>query len=123
VGLPGAARWLEQVRGICLALPGVTERPSHGEPCFFVGKKAFATLVDDHHGDGLLAVLFAAGPEAQGLLVQAEPRLFYVPAYVGHLGWVGLRLDRRPALTKVRALLEQAWRVRAPARLVKQRDA
>ena len=35
----------EHLRAICLALPEVTERPSHGAPTWFVqGKKAFVTL-------------------------------------------------------------------------------
>ena len=38
---------------ICLALPEVTERPSHGAPTWFVrGKGSFVTLwADGHHED------------------------------------------------------------------------
>jgi hypothetical protein len=42
-----------QVRAICLALPEVTERLSHGAPTWFVGdKRAFVTLwAHVHHVD------------------------------------------------------------------------
>src|SRR5690349_13473969 len=41
---------LESLREICLALPEVTERPSHGEPAWFIrGKKTFVTYANHHH--------------------------------------------------------------------------
>ena len=49
------------MRGACLALPGATEKLSHGSPTFFV-KKSFLMFHDDHHGDGRLAV-WCAAPE------------------------------------------------------------
>ena len=45
---------LARVRALCLSFPGATERPSHGAPTFFVGKKSFLTFVDNHHGDARL---------------------------------------------------------------------
>jgi hypothetical protein len=47
---------LRRVRRICLALPGASEKISHGEPTFFAGKKVFAMFADNHHGDGRVAV-------------------------------------------------------------------
>ncbi len=112
------AKWLERVRKCALALPETSERVSHGSPSFFVKKtKAFVSFLDNHHGDGRLALWCAATLDAQQLLVEAEPTHFFVPAYVGHLGWVGVRLDRGLAWAKVKPLIEQAWRVRAPAKL------
>lgn len=108
-----AATWLERVRAHCLALPGVTERPSHGAPSFFVGRtKAFVHLVDDHHGDGRLALWCAATLDAQALLVNASPRHFFVPAYVGHLGWVGVRLDRGLSWKRIVSVIDAAWQTR-----------
>ena len=116
---PKAEKWLIKVRACALALPGATERLSHGEPSFFVGKtKTFLNFTENHHGDGRLAIWCAATLEAQQLLVKAEPEHFFVPAYVGHLGWVGVRLDKGITWPKVKALIEQAWRVRAPKSLL-----
>ena len=52
---------LERVRAICLALPETSERLSHGSPTWFIGgKKTFVMFLDDHHGDGRLALWCAA---------------------------------------------------------------
>jgi hypothetical protein len=105
-----AAAALAQVRRICLALPEVTERPSHGSPAFFAGKKQFVHFWDDHHGDGELCVWCAAPPGAQEMLVAADPELFFVPPYVGFRGWLGVRLDRCPDWDEIAGVLENAQR-------------
>ena len=109
----------ELVRGTCLALPEVTERLSHGAPTFFVrGKKTFVSCMDDHHGDGRLALWCAAPPGAQATLVDEEPDRFFVPAYVGHRGWLGVRLDRGLDWDELAGIVEDAFAEIAPARLV-----
>jgi hypothetical protein len=110
-----------EVRKLCLALPEVEERLSHGAPTWFVrGKKTLATVWDDHHGDGRLALVCAAPPGVQAQLVDEEPKRFYVPAYVGHRGWIGVRLDVKPDWTEIREILADAYRCVAPAKLVKE---
>jgi hypothetical protein len=112
-------RILETVREICLALPEASERPSHGEPTFFVqGKRSFATVWDSHHGDGRFAVLCAAPAGMQAALVEADPERFFVPPYVGHRGWIGFRLDRGFERDEVAGILEDAYAEVAPAKLV-----
>lgn len=114
---------LARVRKTCLALPETTERPSHGAPTFFIrGKRSFCTFVDDHHGDGRLAVWCAAPPGAQAMLVESSPRVYFVPPYVGVSGWIGVRLDRRAPWAEVAAILEQAYRARAPVTLLRKLD-
>ena len=84
---------IENLRRLCLALPEVTERLSHGEPTWFVqGKKTFVTYADHHHDDRL-AFWCAAPPGAQDVLAGADPQRFFVPKYVGHRGWLGVYLD------------------------------
>lgn len=107
---------------MCSALPGVTERLSHGSPTFFV-KKSFCMFQDDHHGDGRLALWCAAPEGAQGLMVDTEPDRFFVPPYVGHRGWLGYRLDIDPDPDELAAVLTDAWRCVAPARLLAEFDA
>ena len=114
---------LERVRELCLALPEVTERLSHGRPAFFVrGKKTFVMFHDDHHGDGRLALWVAAPPGAQAEAVEDDPERFFVPPYVGHRGWLGVRLDRDLDWDEVTAIVEDAYRVVAPATLVARLD-
>jgi hypothetical protein len=82
------------VRSTCLGLPGASERLSHGSPAFFAAGRCFVMCLDDHHGDGRLAIWCAAPEGMQEALVGGDPERYFVPPYVGHRGWVGVRLDR-----------------------------
>ncbi|MET0727883.1 MAG: MmcQ/YjbR family DNA-binding protein [Acidimicrobiales bacterium] len=113
---------LTRVRDICLALPEVTERLSHGSPTFFAGRKTFVMYVDDHHGDGRLAMWVAAPPGVQGEMVTQEPERFFVPPYVGYRGWLGVRLDRSPSWDELAEIIEDAYRTVAIKRLLAQLD-
>jgi hypothetical protein len=113
---------LERLRALCLALPETSERPSHGAPSFFVReKKCFLMLLDDHHGDGIFGIWCAAPPGNQELLVQADPSRFFRPPYVGHRGWVGVRLVAdglpEPDWMEIDEIVRDAYRVVAPASL------
>ena len=116
----GAA--LERVRALCFALPEATERLSHGAPTFFV-KKSFIMFLNDHHGDGRLALWCAAPEGAQEAMVGADPERFFRPPYVGVRGWIGVRLDIRPDWHEIAGIVEDAYRAVAPAKLVAQLDA
>lgn len=114
---------LARVRRACLELPETTERLSHGAPTFFVrDKKTFVMFVDDHHGDGRLALWCAAPPGAQAELVEQEPERFFRPPYVGHRGWLGVRLDRDPDWAEVAGIVTEAYRVVAPKTLIARLD-
>jgi hypothetical protein len=109
----------ERVRGLCLALPETTERLSHGSPTFFVrGRKAFVMVLDDHHGDGIFGLWTAAPPGKQELLVASDPERFFRPPYVGHRGWLGVRLDGRVDWNEVAGIVEDAWATVAPKKLL-----
>ena len=100
---------LERVRAICLALPDVTERPSHGSPTWFIkDKRSFVMYLDDHHGDGRLALWCAAPEGAQEMLVEAAGEHYFRPPYVGHRGWVGVRLDRDVGWDEIAGVVEDA---------------
>ena len=99
---------LERVREVCLSLPGTSERLSHGQPTFFVGKKTFVMYLDNHHDDGRLALWCAAPAGMQEALVAGEPEHYFRPPYVGHRGWVGVRLDRGLDLGVLKEHLDDA---------------
>jgi hypothetical protein len=110
---------LERVRRHCLALPEATERPSHGAPSWFVrDKRCFVMYLDDHHADGRLALWCAAAEGMQHALVAGDPECYFVPPYVGHRGWIGVRLDRALAWDEIAGAIEDAWLEVAPKRLV-----
>ena len=110
---------LGRVREICLALPEVNERLSHGSPTFFIrDKKTFVTFLDDHHGDGRLALWVAAPPGVQSELVEQEPERFFRPPYVGAKGWLGVYLDVPDVdWDELDAIVRDAYRQIAPAKL------
>jgi hypothetical protein len=110
---------LERLRTVCLALPETTERPSHGAPSFFVrDKKCFVMLLDNHHDDGRFAIWCAAPAGDQQLLVSADSERFFVPPYVGHRGWLGVRLEGGVDWDELAGIVEDAFCAVAPKRLV-----
>jgi hypothetical protein len=123
---PGGSDGLTgKVREICLRLPEVTERPSHGSPAFYVrDKKQFVMLWPGGHHDNQFAHLWCAAPAgAQASLIAEAPDRFFRPPYVGGRGWVGVRLDAPPAdWAEVAELCEDAYRAVAPASLIARLD-
>jgi predicted DNA-binding protein (MmcQ/YjbR family) len=113
---------LERLRQLCLALPETTERLSHGEPTWFVhGKKTFVMYANHHHDDRL-GFWCAAPDAAQEALVGSDPERFFVPPYVGHRGWLGVRLDGPVDWDQIADLVEDAYRRVAPKSLVAELD-
>jgi hypothetical protein len=100
---------LEQVRRICLALPDTNERESHGAPTFFIrDKRSFVSYMDNHHDDGRLALWCASSSDVQQMLATSRSEQFFVPPYVGHLGWVGVRLDRDLSWNEIAGVITAA---------------
>ena len=111
-----AEKHVERVRAICLSLPEAWEKLSHGEPTFFVKKRVFAMCSINHHNDGHIAVTVPAAIGVQAALIEANPKKFYRPPYVGVSGWVGIELPRVSDRELKQHLLE-AWKLIAPEKL------
>ena len=120
------ARELDRVRRIALALPEVTERMSHGEPCFFVReKRSLCYFHDDHNRDGRISLWCPVPPGVQEELVSADPGSFFAPptsASGVFSGWLGVYLDtagtHKVDWREIAAILEDAYRHVAPKGLV-----
>jgi hypothetical protein len=115
-------RLLERVRAICLGWPEASEKIAWGGPTFRVKDKLFAMYLDDHHGDGRIALWIKAPEGVQELLIEAEPERFFRPPYVGPSGWIGVRLDGAVDWSEITDLLADGYRLAAPKRLVAQFD-
>jgi hypothetical protein len=100
---------LARVRRICSSISGTTEKLSHGSPTFFTPKRVFASFVDNHHGDGHVAVWIPAAPGVQAALIEEEPETYFRPPYVGPSGWVGVELSR-VSDDQLGALIREAFR-------------
>ena len=104
----------DRLRAICLSLPEAAEREAWGDPTFRVRDKIFAMA---KRGDGRISVWCKAPPGSQLILVGAAAGRFFVPPYVGHKGWIGVRLDDGPDWGEVATLVRRSYRLIAPRRL------
>ncbi len=113
---------IARLRKICLALPEATEKIAWGEPTWRAGK-LFAQTDTHHHGADHVAVWLPARPGVQEMLIEEDPARFFRPPYVGHKGWIGVRIDRKPDWKVVAGLVADAYRTVAPKHLVERLDA
>jgi hypothetical protein len=119
---PARARLEERIRTICLELPGVTEKLSHGAPAFFVGRQFLMLWADGHHEHAFPHFWCAAPPGSQGELVATEPDRFFRPPYVGGRGWLGVRLDGGIDWREIEVVCEEAYRSVASKKLIASLD-
>ena len=109
---------LARLTKIALALPEA-KRELHGPyASFLVRKRTFAYFLNNHHGDGIVAVTCKALPGENAALASAQPKRYYLPAYIGPRGWVALRLDLgKIDWDEVRELLLGSFLLTAPKHL------
>ncbi|HUC32581.1 MAG TPA: MmcQ/YjbR family DNA-binding protein [Ilumatobacteraceae bacterium] len=102
---------LPRLRELCMSMPTVEERLSHGEPTWFVGGKKTFVMFAGHHHDDRTAMWCAAPPGAQEQLVDSRPASFFRPPYVGGRGWLGVYLDVPVDWDEIGLIVEDAFRV------------
>ncbi|WP_298133015.1 MmcQ/YjbR family DNA-binding protein [Micropruina sp.] len=114
--------YLARLRTICLALPEASEKESHGHPNFYT-KKVFAVfgavVKGDHYNDRWAQSVLVL-PNLLTREAALSDERFFVPAYYGPYGWIGL--DFRAAEVdwdELADLVEESYRNTAPARLIK----
>lgn len=109
---------LDRLTALALALPESKRELSGSHASFRVRKKTFAYFLNNHHGDGIVAVTCKVLSGENAALAKAQPKRYYLPAYIGPRGWVALRLDL-PKIDwqEVRDLLLTSYLLTAPKRL------
>jgi hypothetical protein len=104
----------ERLTRLCTSLPEV-QASGEQHVGFTVRGRRFAWFLDDHHGDGRLALNCKGPPGESERLVEQHPDRFFVPAYLGARGWIGLWLDTGPVdWEEVERLIVDAYRLTAP---------
>ncbi len=112
---------LTRLTEVALALPEATRKIYGSHAQFLVRKKTFAYFLDNHHGDGIVAVTCKVLSGDNKALADSQPGRFYLPAYLASKGWVALRLDAGKVDWKeVRELLWCSYGLIAPKRLAEQ---
>jgi hypothetical protein len=107
----------ETVREIALALPGVEEGPCYGTPGLRVRGKLFARLWED--GETLV---LKVGFDTREMLMAANPETFYITDHYAGYPYVLVRLPKVER-EQIEHLIEEAWRLNAPKRLVAEHEA
>ncbi|MGH8494778.1 MAG: MmcQ/YjbR family DNA-binding protein [Gammaproteobacteria bacterium] len=81
--------------------------------------RRFGWYLEDHHGDGRLALNCKVPAGENEALAARAPSRYHFPKYLGHHGWVGLWLDL-PHIDwpEVERLLETTYRLAAPKSLL-----
>jgi len=111
---------LKRLTAVCLSLPEAARRVSGDHADFRVRGKVFAYFLNNHHGDGIVAVCCKAALGENVDRASREPLRFYLPPYIGPRGWFGLRLDGEAIdWSEVRNLVELSYGLVAPKRLAK----
>jgi hypothetical protein len=102
----------DQARELALALPEAVEQDHHGRPSFRVAGRIFATQWDEEH----LNVMLDEGGIRSA--VHADPDTFEEIWWGKRLAAVRVDL-RRIELSTLESVLEEAWELRAPKRLLR----
>src|SRR5215218_9228374 len=111
-----SAKTLAKLRRICLAMPEAEEIETWGHPTFRVRKKIF---VGCGVGEDDRPQMTCKAPRGeQQALIASNPERFFVPAYVGSKGWVGIYLDGAVGWAEITELVEESYRMTAPKRLI-----
>ena len=111
---------LTRLTEIALALPEASRQVWGSHAQFLVRKKTFAYFLDNHHGDGIVALSCKVMPGENNALAAAQPKRFYLPSYVASRGWVALRLDAgKINWSEVRDLVVGSYLLVAPKTLAR----
>jgi predicted DNA-binding protein (MmcQ/YjbR family) len=111
---------LARITELCLFYPETTCERSGSHATFKVRKRVFAYFLDNHYGDGKVAVCCKTALGEHTDLAKEDPVRFYIPAYIGPRGWIAIRLDRgRVNWKEVADFVRASYRAVAPAKLVK----
>lgn len=106
---------------LCEAYPETIATSTHENDhlSLEVAGKRFGYYLYQHFGDdGRSGAVLKAAPGAQEMLVEADPDRFWVPAFVGRHGWIGIRLDlEEPDWDEVADFVREAWLLTAPKKV------
>ena len=108
---------IKKLRAVCLALGDVVEKEAWGECTFrVVNGSMFAMTDNNHHQSGHVAVWVKAPAMVQEILISSDSKRFFKPPYMGHKGWVGVRLDSKPDWEQLAAILKDGYEMSLPVR-------
>ena len=113
-------RQLRRAHALCVALPNTAEKISRGHtPVITSAGKNFAIF---WRAESRASVCLNVPPGLQQALVAEDAGRYFVPAYMGVRGWVGVWLDVDVDWPRLEALIEQSHEHAAPAPKARRRQ-
>lgn len=110
-----------RLTSVCESFPEVATEAMGDHIAYRVRKKVLAYFLNNHHGDGIVAVCVKTLPGDNARLIQSDPSRFCMPAYIGSRGWVSLRLDTgKVDWDEVREMVLGSYLLTAPRKLADQ---
>ena len=108
---------IRKLRAVCLALGEVVEKEAWGECTFrVIDGPMFAMTDNNHHQSGHMAVWVKAPAMAQEILINSDSKRFFRPPYMGHKGWVGVRIDSKPDWEQLTEILKDGYEMSLPVK-------
>jgi len=112
------SRCLARLTKLAFAFPEAEREIRGSHASFLIRKKTFAYFLNNHHGDGMVAITCKVLRGENAALAAAQPKRYYLPAYIGSRGWVALRLDLgKIDWSEVGELLLGSYLLTAPKRV------
>lgn len=96
----------KKLRKICLSFDGVEETNNFGHEWFRIKKKPFCLL---HGRADEPAIALKVGKTEQGMFLE-DARFFKTP-YLGHQGWVSIRVDKSLDWKEIEELAQGSYRL------------
>jgi hypothetical protein len=107
-----------QYKKIALSFPGGNERPSHGNPSFFIDRNFFTRWRDEENS----IVLIVDSIDERDMLLEADPGTFFITDhyrnYPSVLAWAA-KIDTKT----LRGMLERRWQKIVPKKMLKETAA
>jgi hypothetical protein len=114
-------RQRERILAVLKRFPEAQAIPRGSQLSLEVRKKRFGYFLEDHHGDGRIALHCKSSPDLRDLLQQQVPGQLHVPKYTGNKGWIGLWLDVSDVDWRaVELALREAYGLVAPKSLTRE---
>lgn len=111
---------------MCEAYPNTVaaNRSDNEHRSLEVAGKRFGYFLYRHFGDDdRSGAVLKAPPGLQEACVGDDPDRFWVPAFVGRHGWLGIRMDlEEPDWEDLADFVDDAWRLTAPKKLLRELD-
>ena len=112
-------RHLERVRKICLSFPGRNRETLARRTDFLCSQEGLCNVLEQPPQRWKDSGHVSGAPGFQATLIEAAPKKFYHPPYVGVRGWIGIHLNQLDD-AELASHLREAWRLIAPKKLVEK---